>query len=144
MTLSLAPRRMLEDMPSLLSSFFDDSIWGFDGSRARTLPATNIIEEDDHFLIQMAVHGMKKDDFHVDVENGMITISSEKKEEKEKKEKNYRRREYNYFSFERSFSLPDTVKQDDIHARYDNGILSLSIHKKESSKKLPKKAIKID
>lgn len=144
MTLSLRPKRMLDDMPSVFSNFFDDNILGIDGFRTKNLPASNISEEEDRFLIEMAVPGMKKDDFHVEVENGILTISTEKEEEKEKKEKNYRRREYSYRSFERSFSLPDTVKQDDIHARYDNGILSLSIHKKESSKKLPKKAIKID
>lgn len=143
MTLSLKPRRMLEDMPSLFSNFFDDNILGFDGFHTKNLPATNISEKDDHFLIEMAVPGMQKSDFHINVENGILTISTEKEEEQEEKEKHYRRREYNYYSFERSFSLPDTVKQDDIKAKYDDGILRLTIAKKESSKRLPKKEIKI-
>lgn len=143
MTLTLRPGRMLDDMPSLFSNFFDDNILGFDGFRTKHLPATNISEKDDHFLIEMAVPGMQKSDFHVNVENGVLTISSEKEEEREEKEKQYRRREFNYYSFERSFSLPDTVKQDDIKAKYNDGVLQLAIAKKEPSKKLPKKEIKI-
>lgn len=143
MTLSLRPRRMLEDMPSFFSNFFDDEILGFDGFRTKNLPATNISDKDNHFLIEMAVPGMKKDDFHVTVENGILHISSEKKEEKEEKDKQYRRREYNYYSFERSFTLPESVKQDDIKARYKEGVLSLTVEKKETSKKLPKKEIPI-
>ncbi|MCS6974970.1 MAG: Hsp20/alpha crystallin family protein, partial [Cyclobacteriaceae bacterium] len=77
------------------------------------------------------------------VDNGVLTISCEKETEKEDKDKNYTRREYSYTNFARSFTLPDSVKGDDISAKYDNGILRITLPKKEEAK-VKSKAIKVD
>ena len=110
---------------SMLSDFFKDGFGNKDW-----IPAVNVSESDKSYELDVAVPGMKKDDFKVKVENGMITISAERKEEKEEKKKNYTRQEYNYNSFSRSFSLPDDVKEDDVKAHYEDGVLRLSIARK--------------
>ncbi|MEI5579364.1 Hsp20/alpha crystallin family protein, partial [Streptomyces brasiliscabiei] len=86
-------------------------------------PAVNVSETDKNYEIEVAAPGMKKDDFKVKVENGAIHISAERKEEKEEKQKNYTRQEYSYNSFSRSFTLPEDVKEDDIKAQYEDGVL---------------------
>ena len=78
---------------------------------------------------------MKKEDFKIDVDGNILTISAEKEEKKEEKDKRYNRREYNYSSFSRSFTLPDKVKQEDIQATYENGVLALLLPKKEEARK---------
>lgn len=143
MNLITKPRRILGDIPSLFSSFFDDDWFNADSQWLSRVPATNIKEQDGTYTIEMAVPGMSKKDFHIDIENGMLTVSSEKEEETKEDKKHYRRREYNYRSFSRSFSLPESVKADDIKAKYEDGVLKLSIPKKEEVKKAPKKQISI-
>lgn len=105
--------------------FFDDRFWN-----KSWIPAVNVSENDKNYEIEVAAPGMQKEDFKVKVEKGVLTISSEKKEEKEEKKKNYTRQEYNYSVFSRSFTLPDDVKEDDIKANYQDGILKLSVAKK--------------
>jgi len=75
-------------------------------------------------------HHVKKEDFKVEVENGVLTISAEKKEEKKESKKNYTRQEYYYNSFTRSFTLPENAKEDDLVARYEDGMLKLAVAKK--------------
>ena len=89
----------------------------------------------------MAVPGFKKSDFVIDVEDEILSISMEVKKEDEQKEENYSRKEYEYSSFKRSFTLPETVEDEKIEAAYTDGILSISIPKKEEAK--PKPARKI-
>jgi HSP20 family protein len=96
-----------------------------------TLPAVNILEEDKEFIIELAAPGMNKKDFHVEVENGILTISVEKELEKEEENKNYARKEYSFNQFLRSFTLPENVSDEKIKAHYENGILKLQIAKKE-------------
>ncbi|HVW99165.1 MAG TPA: Hsp20/alpha crystallin family protein, partial [Candidatus Babeliaceae bacterium] len=93
-------------------------------------------ESKDDYQLSLAVPGMKKDDFNIDVNGSMITISSEKEESKEEKEKNYNRKEYNYSSFSRSFPLPDEVNKEKIDARYEDGVLKITLPKKEEAKKV--------
>ncbi len=100
------------------------------------VPAVNIKEENDKFVLEMAAPGMKKDDFKIDLDNYQLTISSEKKEEKKEKEDNYTRREFLYSSFSRSFTLPKTIDIEKIKADYKNGILSIVLPKKEEETKL--------
>lgn len=109
-------------------------------------PPANIIETDNEFKVDFSVPGMKREDFKVDVDNGCLTISSEKKEEEENEEKenkNYRRREFSYSSFSRTFSLPDNVDENNINAKYDNGVLEVTIPKKEVKLSKPKKQIQV-
>lgn len=101
------------------------------------LPDANIIENDKDFKIELAAPGLEKNDFKVEVDNGVLTVSAEKREESNEEKKNYRRREFSYQSFSRSFSLPENSLSDKIDAKYDNGILHLTLPKKEVSIKKP-------
>lgn len=102
-----------------------------------SLPSANLKETDDKIEVDLAAPGMKKNDFNVEIENHMLTISSEKKEEKEEKRKkdNYYRKEFNYQSFCRSFSLPDYADENSVKANYKDGILHIDIAKKETAPK---------
>lgn len=135
---------------TLLPAVFDDFFkpwneWFDTGSnvlnRMLTMPAVNIKESKDEFKLSFAVPGMRKDDFHIGVEGNMLTISSEKEESKEERETKYTRKEYNYSSFTRSFSLPEDVNKDNIHAEYTDGVLHLTLPKKEEAKKVSAKNI---
>jgi HSP20 family protein len=110
-----------------------------------TLPAVNIKENANEFSIEVAAPGMKKDNFTVDYENGRLTISSEFKNEKETKEgETVTRREFSYQSFQRSFTVTeDVVNADKISARYNDGILHITLPKREEVKPKPAKQIKI-
>jgi HSP20 family protein len=107
------------------------------------LPATNILNNEDAFMIEMAVPGMKKSDFKIDVENNVMTISSEEKTESEKAEVNYTQREFYRNRFSRSFTLPEITDNEKIVAKYEDGILAISIPKKEEAKPKPPKTIQI-
>lgn len=102
-------------------------------------PATNIVENEDHFELSLAVPGIEKDDIKIDLEDNMLTISSEKEVKNE--DVNYSRKEFAYHSFSRSFTLPKTVNVEKIKADYKNGILLVTLPKIEEAKL--KKAIKI-
>lgn len=108
--------------------FLDSTIWN-----RNWVPAVNIAENDKAYEIEVAAPGMRKNDFKVKIENGMLNISAERKEETEEKKKNYSRQEYSYNSFSRSFTLPDDVKEDGIVAHYEDGVLTLSIAKKAAT-----------
>ena len=111
-----------------------------------TLPAVNIKETDDSYEVEMAAPGMKKEDFRIELDNNVLTISSEKSEEHEEhngKEK-YSRKEFSYQSFQRSFSLPkEVVDEERIEAHYRDGVLHLTVPKKEMAKTKPPRKIKI-
>jgi HSP20 family protein len=112
------------------NEFFNDRVSlnrMFDGEE---FPAVNIVENENNYEIEVAAPGMKKDDFKVEVENGVLTISAEKKEEKKESKKNYTRQEYYYNSFTRSFTLPENAREDGLAARYEDGMLKLSVAKK--------------
>ena len=121
--------------PTLFDDFFRPfNFW--DTERTLTVPAVNIEENKEQYELSLAVPGMKKSDFNINVENNMLTISCEKEEKSEKKQKNGYRNEFNYSSFSRSFALPEEVIKDKIDARYEDGVLKLSLPKKEEAKKL--------
>lgn len=116
---------------SLLSDFFDTDRFftPFLGGNDE-LPSVNVIDNEKNYEIEVAAPGMKKEDFRIDFENGILNISAETKSEKEEEEKNYTRREFSYRSFSRSFSLPENANEEDITAKYDNGVLRLTLAKK--------------
>lgn len=122
------------DLPSVFTSNFNTGI---------TLPKVNIKETADAFVVEMAVPGMKKSDFHIDIDNQVLSISTETKEENEEKEENYTRREFGYSSFKRTFTLPESVNDEKINASYNEGILSILLPKKEEAKQKPARSIKI-
>lgn len=122
------------DLPSVFTSNFNTGI---------TLPKVNIIETAEAFIVEMAVPGLKKSDFHVDLDNQILSISTETKEENERKDGIYTRREFGYSSFKRTFTLPETVNDAKIDANYKDGILSILLPKKEEAKQKPARSIKI-
>jgi HSP20 family protein len=109
-----------------------------------TLPSVNIKESHNGFEVDIAAPGFEKKDFKIELNHGVLTISSGKKVENETKEgQQFTKREFSYQSFTRSFTLPDTVDSDKISAKYDMGILKMAIPKKEEAKVKPSKMIKI-
>ena len=129
-----------ENMPSVFEDFFkpwnewfdDKSFFG----KIMKVPAVNVTETKEFFMVSLAVPGMKKNDFKIDIEGNMLTIISEKEEEKEEKDVRFTRKEYNYSSFSRSFTLPEEVLREKITAIYEDGILKLTMPKSEEFKKV--------
>ena len=120
-------------VPAYWDDFFNDRVFNnFSNNQCNhTSPAVNVIEEDKGFRIEVAVPGLSRDDFNIEVDNDVLTISSVEKEKKEDKKHNYTRREFSYRSFKRSFQLPETIDQDQIQASHEAGVLSLNLPKKE-------------
>ena len=149
MTLMKRDGNLLRSMPGLFDDFFTRDVldWNFanQSSTGTSIPAVNIKETPERFEVQVAAPGMKKDDFKVELNNNLLTISSEKKEEYEEKDnENYNRREFSYQSFQRSFQLAkDVVDADNIQAKYENGVLQLQIPKREEVKTKPARLITI-
>lgn len=133
--------------PTVFSDIFDNArFFGknwLEKEFGQAFPAVNIKETNKDFGLEFAAPGFKKEDFKVGVENGILSISAEKKEEKNEENKKFTRKEFSYNSFSRSFTLPENVNTENIDAKYENGILNLSIPKKEETKTLPKKDIKV-
>jgi HSP20 family protein len=124
---------VFEDFFKPWNEWFDDrSFFG----KIMKVPAVNVIETKDFFMVSLAVPGLKKNDFKIDIEGNMLTISSEKEEEKEEKDLRFTRKEFNYLSFSRSFTLPEEVKREKIEAIYEDGILKLTLPKSEEFKKV--------
>jgi HSP20 family protein len=125
--------------PSLFDDFFRPWNEWFDDSRMMnrvlTVPAVNITEDGNQYNVSLAVPGLKKDDFKIDIEGNMLTVSSEKEESKEEKDEKFTRKEYSYSSFSRSFALPEDVKMEAIDARYENGVLKIGLPRRENGKK---------
>ncbi len=136
-------------MPTVFDDFFKPwNEWFDSGSnlfnKMLTIPAVNIIESKEDFKLDFAVPGMKKEDFHLNIEGNMLTISSEKESSKDTNhDSRYTRKEYSYSSFSRSFSLPEDVNSENIEASYHDGILHITMPKKEEAKKLLVKNISI-
>jgi HSP20 family protein len=126
----------------MVSNIFDNDLGDFFGKRFSD-PAANIIETPDSFELDIAAPGLKKDDFKINLENNIMTISAEFEDQKREEGKNYSRKEFYYGSFSRAFTLPKTIDLDKIKADYENGILKISLPKKEESKVEIKKEIKI-
>lgn len=141
-------RDVWNTLPRLFDDFFTRDLmdWGFKNysSTGTTIPAVNIQETNDHFDVELAAPGMTKNDFKVELDNNVLTISSEKEDKHEEKDDKYTRREFSYQSFQRSFTLPEQVVDiEKINAKYENGVLHLTVPKKESAKPKPPKTIKI-
>ena len=141
-------------LPSLANELFDTGrlfpdIFDFgknlfdEQGKSLAIPDANIIENHKDFKIELAAPGLERKDFKVEVEDGILKISSEKKEEKKEEHKNYWRREFSYNSFSRSFKLPENSLPDKIEAKYENGILNVVVPKKEVSPSKPAKEIKV-
>ena len=136
-----------------VNTFFDDAFTRdiFDwtdknfSAAGSNLPSVNLKETDDMFEVELAAPGLKKEDFKIEIDNNMLMISSEKEESKEesRKKDNYVRKEFSYQSFFRSFYLPENMNENKIEAAYKDGVLHVTIPKKESGKKHTPKTIAI-
>lgn len=131
-------------LSNMMDNLFDrEFMTGFERS-CGCVPATNILEKDDSFEIQLAVPGMKKEDFHMEVENNVLTVTYERKEEEGQKfEDNFLRREYLPENFTRSFTIPKNVAIENIRARSENGMLFIAVPKLEPKKEKLTKKIEI-
>lgn len=136
-----SPVRYSNPLGNLMENFFNDNFLSREFSSA--VPAVNVLETDDEFNVELSAPGFKKDDFKIECDNQMLTISGEHRTENESKEKTFTRREFNYGSFRRTFTLPETVNEDKIDAKYEDGILKIHLPKKEEAKAKPPKEIKI-
>jgi len=118
---------------------FNDKLW----LRRMDEPALNIKEKKDEFEIELAAPGFNKKDFEITIDNGCLNIMAKKSESKEEKDESYTRKEFSYNSFEKSLLLPETIVDEKIKAKYENGILKFSLAKKEEAKKQKPKMIEI-
>lgn len=130
--MSTALTKVSERMPSVFDDFFKPWNEWFDNSWSRSMnvPAVNITEEKNQYLVSMAAPGLKKEDFKIDVDGNMLTISSEKEESTEEKRKKFTRKEYSYSSFSRSFTLPEEINKEGIAAKYNDGVLNITLPRK--------------
>lgn len=136
----------LPSFSSWFDNFFDNSLgteFLSNFNTGITLPAVNIKETNNEFILELAIPGMKKSDFVIDVENKVLSISSEVKSENEEKNEIYTRREFGYSSFKRTFTLPDSIESDKVKASYKDGILLITLPKREEAKQKPPKRIEI-
>jgi len=130
--------------PSLMEEFFRPDWIGGMQQNNFAVPPVNIRETDNAFEVELSAPGKTKEDFNIEIDNDMLTISSEQKTENTVEDGKYTRKEFSHSAFRRSFTLPETVKEDDIHAAYENGILKITLPKKEEALPKPKRMIEIN
>jgi HSP20 family protein len=139
-----SPAKNGEKMPhfnEMFNDFFDGLLTG--DFRRTSTPAVNIVDNDDNFKLELAAPGLTKEDFKINVDNELLSISAEKKNESSEKNSRYTRKEFSYVSFKRSFNLPEIVDAENISANYENGVMTLTLPKKEEAKPKPAREIKI-
>jgi HSP20 family protein len=128
-------RPWLTSATSLFDDFFnEDNRLNKVLSTGTSMPAANITETEDAFTVALAAPGKTKEDFKIEVDDNVLSISSESEDKTEKEEKNYTLREYSYNSFSRSFRLPKNANAEKIEAKYKDGVLFVDIAKTASSK----------
>ncbi|WP_025764645.1 Hsp20/alpha crystallin family protein [Dyadobacter tibetensis] len=141
-------KRNRESIPALFDDFFGRELFNWGNSNfsatSTTVPSVNIREKAECYEVELAAPGMQKSDFQVRLEGNTLTIASSKEHTDEQNEENYSRREFSYQSFQRSLLLPkDVVDEDGISAKYENGLLFLTIPKKEEARKKEPRLIEI-
>ncbi|WP_037319638.1 Hsp20/alpha crystallin family protein [Salegentibacter sp. Hel_I_6] len=146
--MSLIKRNEANWLPSVFDDMFKTDWLGGTtnvNSIGTSIPAVNIQETEDGFNVEVAAPGKTKEDFNIELDNDVLTISSEDKKEKETTEKNgrYTRKEFSYSTFKRAFSLPDSVDSEKISAVYNNGVLEITLPKREEAKVQAKRMIAI-
>jgi len=120
--------------PFFMPSIFDDDFVPALTSRTSSMPAVNVKEDEKNYILELAVPGIDKKDLKIDINDDVLTISSETKSESEDIHDGYKRKEFNYSSFYRSFYIPENVKNDAIGADYKDGILTVQLPKEEEEK----------
>ena len=129
--------------PSIMDDFFNSN-WNFEvPNYSNSLPAVNIKEADKEFTLQIASPGLTKEDFEVSFEDNVLSIEVVKKDDVKENNNDFTRFEFDYNSFKRSFTIPESVDINKIEASYLNGILNIILPKKKEAQPAPKKLIKI-
>ena len=120
-------------VPAYWDDFFNDSFFNQVKSTSctGTIPAVNVSENDEGYTIEVAAPGIERKDFNLEVDNEVLTISTEQKASKEEQKQTFLRREFNFQTFKRSFQLPETIDHEQIKATHEAGILTLTLPKKE-------------
>lgn len=129
-----------------LDSFFKNDFFSHSNHNSTSIPAANVKESEESFQVELATPGKKKEDFKIELDNNILKISSETKLENEEKDENgnYTRREFSYQSFQRMFNLPKNIQNDNIKAKYEEGILIIDLPKKEEVKEKPTRTVLVD
>ncbi|HSL87542.1 MAG TPA: Hsp20/alpha crystallin family protein, partial [Bacteroidales bacterium] len=122
---------------------FDDDVFPAYSGRATSMPAVNIREDEKRFTLELAVPGIDKKDLKIDISEDILTISSESKNESEDNRDGYKRKEFSYSSFSRSFQIPENVSKEKIDASYKDGVLSVVLPKMEEEKNKISRQVKI-
>ncbi len=135
-------------LPSVLDDMLKTDWFGGTTNMNRlgtNIPLVNILETEDSFRVDVAAPGMTREDFNIELDNEILTISSEEKKEEGNsgRQGRFTRKEFSYSNFKRAFSLPETVNYENISASYENGILVINLPKKEEAKVQPKRMIEI-
>jgi len=143
--MNLIKRNQGNWLPSIFEDMFNDGYLTKAHQFATTSPAVNIKEASDDFQVDVAVPGKKKDDFTIELDKNILTISSGDTSENEKTSEDgkFTRKEFNYSSFQRAFNLPETVVQEKIEATYTDGVLHIRVPKREESKQKSKRMIAV-
>ena len=132
--------------PSFVDEFFGGDLFPrffFDNEKTFNVPAVNIIEGKEDFRIEVAAPGLEKKDIKIDLDNNVLTVSSEKENKVEEQDDKFMRKEFSYSSFTRSFALPESVDAEKISANHKDGVLTILVPKKDEAKVKPVKQIKI-
>lgn len=137
------PTKTVNSFPALFDTLLNNMERIERPSSVKTSPMVNVVEDENNFIVQMAAPGLKREDFKISVHEDIMTISSERTEESGENKSNFTRKEFSYSSFKRSFNLPETVDGDNIAANYTDGILSVTLPKKEEAKPKEPKQIAV-
>tara|TARA_R110002126_G_scaffold119659_4_gene260674 strand:+ start:1616 stop:2041 length:426 start_codon:yes stop_codon:yes gene_type:complete len=129
--------------PALMNEIFRPDWFGGTQNERTAVPAVNIKENQENFELELFVPGRSKDEFIIEIDDSILTISSETKKENEETKENFTRREFTLSSFKRAFTLPETVATDKIEASYNEGILKFNLPKKEEALPKPKRKIEL-
>ncbi|MDF4202410.1 Hsp20/alpha crystallin family protein [Maribacter sp. SA7] len=129
--------------PALMNEIFKPDWFGGTENSRSAVPAVNIKENEKDFELELFVPGRVKDDFQIEIDDAVLTISAEIKEESEEVKENFTRKEFSISSFKRAFTLPETVATDKIEATYEDGILKFNLPKKEEALPKPKRMIEL-
>jgi len=129
--------------PFYMGSIFDNDFFPVMSANTNSMPAVNIKEDEKSFMLDLAVPGIDKKDLKIDINEDLLTISSETKNDSEENKDGYKRKEFSYTSFCRSFQIPENVNREKIEANYKDGILSVSLPKFEEEKNKISRQVKI-
>ena len=130
-------------MPFYMPDIFEDSFFPVRTTGNSFKPAVNIREDDKNYFLDFAIPGIDKKDMKIDMNDDTLTISSEIKKESEENKEDYKRKEFSYSAFSRSFYIPENVNREKIEANYKDGILTVSLPKEEVDKNKVQKKIEI-